>query len=85
MLAAQIISILCALSTFQCFPLTQKIFSVPKQTKLFGVPDDLTVFQDKVIFADISSSVVSQSPSSRELPLFLLGSAFFPEVNYLFI
>jgi len=47
----------------------------------FGVPEDYTVFNDKVEYIDlISSSYSSSTPTSKELPLFLLRNAFFPEV-----
>ena len=58
-----------------------------KLSRLFGViPDDYTVFNDKVEYIDlISSSYSGSSPKSKELPLFLLRSAFFPEVPVFYV
>jgi hypothetical protein len=42
-------------------------------------PVDTPLFKEKVEYVDVNAQILEPSPTSRQLPLFLLDGAFFPQ------
>lgn len=43
-------------------------------------PTDIPMWKEKVQFVDLSVMNIDASPTARDLPLFLLSGAFYPQV-----